>query len=34
MRVFAGALLMSTKSKRKHKLSDIEAKDRNKTKTF
>jgi hypothetical protein len=30
----AGALLLSTKSKRKHKLSDIEAKDRNETKTF
>jgi hypothetical protein len=26
--------VMSTKSKRKHKRSDIEAKDRNKTKTF
>jgi len=34
MRVFAGALLMLTKSKRKHKLSDIEAKDRNKPKRF
>jgi hypothetical protein len=34
MRVFAGALLMSTKSKRKHKLSDIEAKDRNEPKRF
>jgi hypothetical protein len=32
--VFAGALVVSTKSKRKHKRSDIEAKDRNETKTF
>ncbi len=32
--LFAGALLMSTKSKRKHKLSDIESKDRNETKMF
>jgi hypothetical protein len=34
MRVFAGALVMSSKSKRKHKLFDIEAKDRNETKTL
>ncbi len=34
MRVFAGALVMTTKSKWKHKRSDIEAKDRNETKTF
>jgi hypothetical protein len=34
MRVFAGALVMSTKLKRKQKRSDIEAKDRNETKTF
>jgi hypothetical protein len=34
MRVFAGALVMSTKSKQKHKISDIEAKDGNTTKTF
>ncbi len=33
VRVFAGAFVMSTKSKRKHKRSDIEAKDRNETKT-
>ncbi len=32
--VFAGAFVMSTKSKRKHKRSDIEAKDRNETKRF
>jgi hypothetical protein len=32
--VFAEALVMSTKSKRKHKRSDIEAKDRSETKTF
>jgi hypothetical protein len=34
VRVFAGAFVMSTKSKQKHKRSDIEAKDRNETKTF
>jgi hypothetical protein len=34
VRVFAGAFVMSTKSKGKHKRSDIKAKDRNKTKTF
>jgi hypothetical protein len=34
VRVFAGAFVMSTKSKRKHKCSDIKAKDRNETKTF
>jgi hypothetical protein len=33
VRVFAGAFVMSTKSKRQHKHSDIEAKDRNETKT-
>ncbi len=34
VRMFAEAFVRSTKSKRKHKRSDIEAKDRNKTKTF
>jgi hypothetical protein len=34
VRVFAGAFVMSTKSKGKHKCSDIEAKDRNETKMF
>ncbi len=34
VRVFAGALVVSTKSKRKQKRSDIEAKDGNETKTF
>jgi hypothetical protein len=34
VRVFARALVMLTKSKRKQKPSDIEAKDRNETKTF
>ncbi len=34
VRVFAGAFVMSTKLKRKHKRSGIEAKDRNETKTF
>ncbi len=34
VRVFAGAFVMSTKSKQNHKRSDIEAKDRKKTKTF
>jgi hypothetical protein len=33
VKVFAGPFVMSTKSKRKHKSSDIEAKDRNETKT-
>jgi hypothetical protein len=33
VRVFAGAFVMSTKSKRKHKRSDIKAKNRNETKT-
>jgi hypothetical protein len=33
VRVFAGAFVMSTKSKLKHKRSNIEAKDRNETKT-
>ncbi len=33
VRVFGGAFVMSTKSKRKHKRSDIEAKDRMETKT-
>ncbi len=31
VRVFAGAFVMSKKSNRKHKRSDIEAKDRNET---
>ncbi len=34
VRVFAGVFVMSTKSKQKHKRSDIEAKNQNKTKTF
>ena len=33
VRVFAEAFVMSTKSKQKHKHSDIEAKDLNGTKT-
>ena len=34
VRVFGGAFVMSTKSKRKQKRSDIEAKDRNETKMY